>query len=158
VRIIHPQHPLAGQVVKVIRQASDPAGVEPNWIIEGPERRRLKVPSSWTAVVSETTPPEAGSVEPNGGGAWVDLAGLRRLADVVQYLQSQLSKEVTAHEACCLAPGPAGAHSPADADERSAAPLVGVAVRPPPGAHQPAGQPLAAPVADPTEHVPGGAA
>jgi hypothetical protein len=152
VRIIHPQHPLAGQVVKVIRQASDPADAEPNWIVEGPDRRRLKVPNSSTVVVSETPVPEPETLEPGEAGAWLDLAGLRQLADVVQYLQSQLSKEVAAYEV--FSP----ASHPADAGQRPAAPLVGVAVRPPAGAHQPAGQPLAAPVADPTEHVPGGAA
>ena len=47
-RVVHPSHPLSGQVVKVIRQASGhPAYAERCWVVELADRTHAKLPLSW---------------------------------------------------------------------------------------------------------------
>ncbi|MCQ3979861.1 MAG: hypothetical protein DPW09_41115 [Anaerolineae bacterium] len=157
VRVIHPAHPLSGQIVKVLRAASDPVGAERHWLIEGPDGQRLLLPQAWADPVSD---PDSPASEPGGAvesGVWLDLAGLLKLAAVVQYLQTKLSQEVTVHEAVRPDRRSTGVDEAVGAGERPTAALVGAATGPPTGVVEPFGQLTAAPLAPPLAPVAGGA-
>ena len=98
VRVVHPHHPLAGQIVKVVRRAGHPTDGARGWVIELPDGTRARLPPAWAVAVYDTTdaPP---SVPLPPDGLWADVTRLRALATLVQSLLSSLSTEVTAHDA-----------------------------------------------------------
>jgi hypothetical protein len=52
VRVIHPHHPLVGQVVKVVRQLGQyPGYAERQWVIELPDHSRTSLPLSWAVEI-----------------------------------------------------------------------------------------------------------
>ena len=53
VRIIHPNHPLSGQCVEVLRGWRPNNATERGWIIQHEQLGRVVVPQSWTVAVTD---------------------------------------------------------------------------------------------------------
>jgi hypothetical protein len=93
VRVVHPNHPLSGQVVKVMRQTVHPAYAERCWIIEMPDHTWAKMPLSWAIAVDHTTELERRVVEEAAAELWVDVAGLLDLVTLVRHLTADQIEE-----------------------------------------------------------------
>ena len=68
VLITHPHHPLAGQIVKVLRQTRHPSDPERRWIIELADGSAAGIPLSWAVPVYDTIDPPAGPVQARADG------------------------------------------------------------------------------------------
>jgi hypothetical protein len=147
VRVVHPSHPLSGQVVKVIRQASGhPGYAERCWVVELADRTHAKLPLSWAVPLDEPGETAPGVAPPLPDGPWVDVAGLLDLASMVASLTSHRFEEVAADD-----PARRSVSPPAESRADPAAALAGAAGRTPPRAgrhpggagHAPTDQPAA---------------
>jgi len=96
IRVIHPHHPLVGQIVRVVSQARHPTYSERQWVVELADRSRASIPLSWAVPVEET---EAVISESQAKGLRVDVPALLKLVKMVQYLTESRSEEVLPHEA-----------------------------------------------------------
>jgi hypothetical protein len=101
VRIIRAYHPLAGQIVKVLRQTRHGAYEERRWVVEPPGQAPLSLPLSWAILVDDTTDPAPCPVEPGADESpqrLVDVTSLLNLANIVEKLRSQQPQEVKSDE------------------------------------------------------------
>jgi hypothetical protein len=64
VRVVHPNHPLAGKVVKVKGQTVHPAYDERRWGIEMTDHSGATIPLSRIVTVDDSTESESSIVEP----------------------------------------------------------------------------------------------
>lgn len=97
-RVIRACHPLAGQVVKVLRQTREPGREEPRWVVQPPGRPPVSLPLSWAVLVDDTTDPVPCPIEPANDGPCVDVTACRNLAIMVSRLRANPSPEVVHHE------------------------------------------------------------
>lgn len=98
VRVIRARHPLAGQVVKVLRQTRHAGHDEPCWVVQPPGRSPVSLPLGWAVLVDDTTDAAPGPIEPADDGPRVDVTSLRNLATMVGRLRATLSPEVADHD------------------------------------------------------------
>jgi hypothetical protein len=96
--VVQPNHPLAGQVVKVMSQTVHPAYDERCWIIEMTDQTWAKIPLSWAVVVDDTTESGSSVVETVCDGLWVDIAGLLDLVNMVRHLTTDQTEEAAKDE------------------------------------------------------------
>ena len=136
-------HPLAGQVVKVLRQTRHAGHEEPRWVVQPPGRCAVSLPLSWAVLVDDTTNPAPGPIESAEDGPCVDVTSLRKLATMVCRLRANPSQEVAHHEQTIAS----DAAQPTSS--RAAAPLESTAPGPSPGTDRHPGDdhPQAAPTA-----------
>ena len=98
VHVIHPHHPLVGQLVRVVRQAEHPAYSERQWVIELVDQTCASIPLSWAVPVQDTQEPGLITSETWPDGLWADAASLLKLTKMVQYLTTNQLEEVLPHE------------------------------------------------------------
>jgi len=68
-------HPVAGQVVKVLRQTRQVGHEEARWVMQPPDPRGspVSLPLSWAVLVDDTTVPGPEPIEPADDGPWGDV-------------------------------------------------------------------------------------
>lgn len=98
VRVIRAYHPLAGQVVKVLRQTREPGREGPRWIVQAPGRPPVSLPLSWALLVDDTTDLAPGPIETADDGPCVDVTALQNLAIMVARLRANPPLEVADHD------------------------------------------------------------
>ncbi len=113
VRVIHPNHPLAGQLVRVVRQGGHAAHVEGQWIIELAGQTRAGIPLSWAVLVEEANESEPGTTETEPEGLWADVTALLNLVRMVRDLNAHQLEEVASDELCHTPSQPVGESRPA---------------------------------------------
>ena len=97
--MVHPNHPLVGQVVRVVRLAGHPAFPERQWVIEQADGTRVSLLHSW-AVPEDTVGSEKTGLEMSTEGLWTDVSALLNLAKMVRYLAEKEPEGVEHHEPC----------------------------------------------------------
>jgi len=99
VRVTHASHPLAGQIVRAVRQAGHPAFPEPQWVLELKDASRISIPLSWAELVEEPTgTPSTLEAERPTTGLLADAKGYLNLAKMVCHLKMNHSEEGQTHE------------------------------------------------------------
>jgi hypothetical protein len=127
VRIIHPHHPLVGQLVRVVQQARHSAYSERQWVIELANQTCASIPLSWAVPAQDSQEPRPFTMsEPSIDGLWADATSLLKLAKMVQYLTAYQSEEVLHHE-MSLGPSYSVGNPQAQEDDRSLSGLEAVA-------------------------------
>ena len=103
--MVHPNHPLNGQLVRVVRQTGHPAYTERQWVVELPDQTRGSLPLSW-AVSVEGLPEEPSEIDDvEEANPCVTVSTLLRLARMVRNLTTiQSDKGETHGQSTTLAP------------------------------------------------------
>ena len=99
VRVVHPNHPLAGQVVRVVRLAGHPAFPERQWVIEQADGTRVSLLHSW-AVPEDNVESEKTGLETSTERPWTDVPALLNLARMVRHVTEKEPEGVEHHEPC----------------------------------------------------------
>ena len=96
--MLHPHHPLTGQVVRVVRQTGHSAYAERRWVIELDDGIRLSIPLSWAEPVTEKSAPTSARTSQEHQQMWVDVTTLLNLATMVRLLTTNPPEEAVCHE------------------------------------------------------------
>ena len=97
--MLHPNHPLAGQVVRVVRQTGHSAYAERRWVIELDDGIRLSIPLSWAEpVTEESAPTSVHTPQEHKQVLWVDVTTLLNLATMVRLLTTNPPEEAVCYE------------------------------------------------------------
>jgi hypothetical protein len=98
VRVIHPHHPLCGQIVKVLRQAGHAAYAERRWIVVLPDGAPGGIPWSWAVPIDDYTTEGGNALIDGAEELWAGVTELLILARMVQVLSVDQPEEVANDE------------------------------------------------------------
>jgi hypothetical protein len=99
VRVTHAGHPLAGQIVRTVRQAGHPAFGELQWVLELKDASRISIPLSWGEPVEDPAAAVWSSeAERLYSRPLIDANAYLNLAKMVCQLKMNQPEEGTSHE------------------------------------------------------------
>jgi hypothetical protein len=102
--VVHPNHPLSGQLVKVVRQTGHAAYAERQWVVELPDQTRSSLPLSWAVPVEGLAAERPETDNVGEDILCVDVSALLKLARMVRNLTIIQSEKGETHGQSSITP------------------------------------------------------